>query len=141
VDIYSTDVGQTNYEKTLANVSPWKDRVDIRKGWSTEVATSVPDASASFIFIDAGHTYAEIMDDLNAYWSKLAVGGILAGDDYVDGWVEDAQYTFGVKSAVDDFAREKSSRVYMTTQKEMRSGLPVPNVPQHASWYIFKCSE
>jgi hypothetical protein len=48
--------------------------------------------------IDAGHDYASVTADLNAWWSMLAPGGMLVADDYFPGggWPE-------VLKAVDDF--------------------------------------
>lgn len=34
------------------------------------------------IHIDAGHDYASVMADLRCWWSLLAPGGVLIGDDY-----------------------------------------------------------
>lgn len=39
-----------------------------------------------FIFIDAGHTYEEIMADLQAWTPLVRAGGVLAGHDYTYQW-------------------------------------------------------
>lgn len=54
------------------------------------------DQSLDFVFIDAGHTYKEVMQDIAFWWRKVKLGGILAGDDY--NWEE-------VAKAVRDFAQ------------------------------------
>lgn len=49
------------------------------------------DSSIDFIWVDAGHAYGEVLEDIRAWWPKLKVGGVMGGDDYpMD----------GVKSAV-----------------------------------------
>jgi len=37
--------------------------------------------SVDFVWIDAGHTYEEVMADIKAWWPKLKVGGVMGGDD------------------------------------------------------------
>lgn len=140
VDIYSGGEGEGNFEKASRSVAPWAGRVDMRRGWSWEVAATLEDGSASFVFVDAGHSFEDVSRDLEAYWGKVAVGGLMAGDDYVDGFVRDAGYTFGVKSAVDAFAARKKHRVYMTTNRDEETGEPLDDV-HHQSWYILKCAE
>lgn len=53
---------------------------------------------AKLIFIDAGHTYAEVKEDIELWWDVTKEGGILSGHDYnyTDGmWA-------GVTKAVDE---------------------------------------
>ena len=51
---------------------------------SLEAARAFEEESVSFVYIDARHDYCAVLEDLWAYWPKLHVGGILAGDDYYD---------------------------------------------------------
>ncbi len=41
----------------------------------------VKDNTADFIFIDADHRYESIKEDLDIWWPKLKVGGIICGHD------------------------------------------------------------
>jgi hypothetical protein len=51
--------------------------------------------SIDFIMIDAGHSYDDVICDLNNWYYKIKSGGYISGDDYT---------TFsGVKDAVNDF--------------------------------------
>ena len=80
-----------------------------------------------------------VLQDLTAWWPKLKVGGLMAGDDYHNGWVEIARYTFGVKDAVDEFfgGGARDHRVYVTTHHDF-DARPEPQMPQ---WYVLKCAE
>ena len=69
------------------------DAVTVVKATSLEAAATYPDRSISFIMIDASHKYGDVVDDINAWFPKLKLGGIMSGDD-ID-WEE-------VKQAVDD---------------------------------------
>tara|TARA_B110001452_G_scaffold261267_1_gene259857 strand:- start:64 stop:993 length:930 start_codon:yes stop_codon:yes gene_type:complete len=41
------------------------------------------DGSFDFIYVDARHDYTGVLQDLGMWWPKLAVGGVMAGHDYV----------------------------------------------------------
>jgi len=51
------------------------------------------------LYVDADHSYAGVMADLEAWVPHVRAGGLIAGDDY-----EHVRYP-GVKSAWDDFER------------------------------------
>jgi hypothetical protein len=56
------------------------------------------DIRPTLVHIDAAHEYREVRNDLEDYWSILAEGGVLIGDDYHAGaWPEIVQ-------AADEFA-------------------------------------
>ena len=40
------------------------------------------DGTFDFIYVDARHDYAGVIQDLSMWWPKLAVGGVMAGHDY-----------------------------------------------------------
>lgn len=52
---------------------------------------------ADLIYLDAGHSYEEVLRELHAYWELLNPGGALMGDDFVATWP-------GVIRAVTEFA-------------------------------------
>ena len=93
----------------------WKEM----RQFSLEAAEAFPDGSLDFVYIDAAHDHASVAADVAAWWPKLRTGGLLAGDDYnlreelAEGEVNeevfsdsiDSPLLFGVKRAVDDFAR------------------------------------
>lgn len=94
-----------------------------------EAAKTFPDGHFDWLYLDATHSYAEAKRDLEAWYPKLRVGGLMSGHDYQfqhqaigDG------YTFGVRDAVDEFASARNTRVYMTSE---------PYLP---SFYFLKCT-
>lgn len=60
------------------------DRVEFFHESSIEGAKRFPDNYFDFVYIDAGHSYESVMEDLNAWYPKLKVGGIICGHDMND---------------------------------------------------------
>lgn len=140
VDIYNKEVGNRNFDETAKVLSQFDfSRWRMWKMSTLEAATLVPDNSASFIYIDASHEYGHVRADIEAWWPKLKVGGMMAGDDYYNGYVPIADYTFGVKDAVDEFfGGERNHRVYATRPCV---GQCDPDRAIFQNWYVLKCAE
>ena len=102
----SQEKQDTNYERTRERLSVHGSRSTIWRLTSVEAAEKVDDGSFDFVYIDARHDYDSVLEDLEAWCSKVRPGGIMAGHDYVDGDLPEGE--FYVKSAVDEFfgARE-----------------------------------
>ena len=62
---------------------------------------------------------------------QLRVGGLMAGDDYYNGFVPQAGTVFGVRDAVDSFAASHVTRVYSTRHDDCEGHCP--------NWYFLKC--
>jgi len=73
---------------------------------SSVAAESFEDNSIDIIFIDANHSYEGVKKDLQSWFSKVKIKGIIAGHDF---WAEQ------VKSAVLDFMATKSVKVFETS--------------------------
>lgn len=48
---------------------------------SAQAAHLFEDGSVDFVWIDAGHDYDSVLDDIEAWWPKLRPGGTMGGDD------------------------------------------------------------
>ena len=75
------------YWSTDRNLDPEKrDDNVLRMVVSDSVAAArrYDDESLDFVFIDAGHTEAEVAADIAAWLPKVRSGGVLAGHDYSD---------------------------------------------------------
>lgn len=68
------------HAQTVARLAPYG--CDIRRGWSVEVARTVPDRSLDFVYIDGCHTFPQVVADMAAWAPKVRYGGVLAGHDY-----------------------------------------------------------
>ena len=96
---------------------------------TTDAAERFPDGHFDWLYLDATHTYAEAKADLEAWYPKVRIGGLVSGHDYQFQLQEIGQgYVFGVRDAVDEFAAARHTRVYST----MENYLP--------SFYFLKCT-
>jgi FkbM family methyltransferase len=92
------------HQETVARLAPFGDRSSIWRTTSIEASARIPRHSLDFVYLDARHDYASVLEDLAAWVDKVRPGGILAGHDYLDGHFPAG--VFGVRSAVDEhFAR------------------------------------
>lgn len=79
-----TAEGKSVFEQWSENMASFAGKVlvnPIRKP-STDAAKLFLNASLSFVFIDADHTYPSVYADIRAWLPKMKPGGILAGHDY-----------------------------------------------------------
>lgn len=81
----------------LKNITPIIDFVTPIQSISWEAASKFDDNSVDFCYVDAGHTYECVKNDIDAWWPKIKPGCYFGGDDYTKGWP-------GVQSAVQEFA-------------------------------------
>lgn len=79
---------------------------------SLEAAAQYEDRSISFLMIDASHKYQDVVDDINAWFPKMKIGGLIMGDDF--DWEEVA------KAATDSFGNVSN---------------------QHSTWFVSKFAE
>ena len=100
------------YDEACNRLAPFGVRSTIWRQTSTEAAKRVPHHSLDFVYIDARHDYASVMEDLEAWVDKVRPGGVFAGHDYIDGMFPAGE--FGVKSAVDKFFAQRGIAVFAT---------------------------
>jgi len=107
------------YDIMLKNILPYQDRIVIRKGFSTEIAPTFEDGFFDIIYIDALHSDIACTDDLNVWYPKLKIGGLMVGDDYAD--YTDKEYGdvphkfgWGVRSAVTRFCKNRNIQHFVS---------------------------
>lgn len=65
-------------------------QVEVLRELSEAAATSIPNDSLDFIYIDGDHSYEGAKADIHNYFPKVKKGGLIIGDDYVLGkWWKD----------------------------------------------------
>jgi len=88
-------------------------RIDIHKGFSTDVAKSFDAACLDFAFLDAMHSYCPVYRDLVA-WARVAK--VLLVHDYLD-TDETRKMGFDVMGAVADFCNNSGWKVAAVTDE------------------------
>tara|TARA_R100000657_G_scaffold17350_2_gene14630 strand:+ start:65 stop:700 length:636 start_codon:yes stop_codon:yes gene_type:complete len=70
------------YDKFLSNIEPVKHIINPIKMKSVDAAKLYDDSSLDLVFIDAGHEFEHVVDDIKAWLPKIRPYGIIAGHDY-----------------------------------------------------------
>jgi hypothetical protein len=84
------------YEEFLKNVSPVQEIINPVRKKSNLASFDYDDRSLDFVFIDAGHSYENVKEDITSWFPKIKIGGFIAGHDYSPKWPS-------VVQAVDEF--------------------------------------
>ena len=88
------------YSDFLNNLAPVVQYLNPIQSTSVEAAKLYPDASLDFVYLDAGHSFEDINQDLNVWFPKIKYGGYIAGHDCSLDWP-------GVVKAVEKFPKFK----------------------------------
>lgn len=86
------------------NIAPIVDQVTAIESISWDAAEQFADSSVDFCYVDAGHTYDCVSNDLTAWWPKIRPGALFGGDDYTKGYP-------GLQQAVWDFFKPLNIKV------------------------------
>lgn len=87
------------YGVFMKNINPVKNYINPIKATSENASTLYPNDSVDFVFIDGGHDYDCVKNDIKCWIPKIKKGGIMAGHDY--------PMFGGVQQAVDEFFGNK----------------------------------
>lgn len=76
-------INDTAYDIFLQNLKPVEGYFNPIKMSSVEASKLYQDNSLDFVYIDAAHEYDFVKADIQAWYPKVKIGGILAGHDYI----------------------------------------------------------
>jgi len=101
--------GDRRYRDAQKNLNEYIDgkRCELIKANSFEASLLIPDNSLDFLYIDADHSYEGTKTDINAWYPKVRVGGVVAGHDY-----KNRAYC-RVKKYIDEFIKEQGLRLFV----------------------------
>lgn len=100
------------FETAQKHLSRFADKVTFIKEMS-EGAVDKISMMVDFVYIDGNHSYSYVKQDIEQYFPKVKVGGVIGGHDI---WIND------VKRAVFEFAEKRELRVYV----------------KHPDWWMIK---
>lgn len=95
-NIITEEQQEALYREFLQNTSPVKHLIRPIRTTSLQGSKLYEDNSLDFVFIDASHTYEDVIVDINSWFPKVKQGGYIGGHDYGHPWIE-------VQDAVDTF--------------------------------------
>lgn len=104
------------YQTTVDRLSRFGERSTIMRTTSAEAAEHFDDRSLDFVYLDARHDYTSVLEDLDSWFPKVRLGGIIAGHDYLNGMLPEGD--FGVQSAVDEYFRRLGLQVRSTVRDQ-----------------------
>lgn len=105
----------------LEIVKPFGEKFKLLRMPSIEAITEFEDDSCDFVYLDGNHDYEHVIQDINAWYEKVKIGGVLGGHDYYER--EDAQQRCHVPAAVKAWCRESDYE---------------PTITPDTSWWIIK---
>lgn len=80
----------------------FKDNIHLIKGNSNKVLKKIDMSKIDYVFLDGGHEYNTVLNDLNCCFDVINNNGTVLCDDY------DLKQAPGVKKAIDDFIKKNS---------------------------------
>ena len=91
---YSLESVQTLLKK-------FKKNIEIFKGDSKNILPKIDLSEINYVFLDGGHSYETVINDLNNCKIIVENNGVILCDDY------DLSYAPGVKKAIDEFVTKE----------------------------------
>lgn len=91
------------YEETVERFKN-DNNVKILREFSTKAVLRFSDEYFDFVYIDACHTYEDVVQDLSVWWPKIKSGGVLCGHDFSEEWP-------GIVRAVTEFCGRNSLKL------------------------------
>ena len=95
-----------SYDSVMDFLKKFTKNIKLVKGNSNHVLKDIIISNIDFAFIDGGHSYQTVYNDINNVINKVKKGSIILCDDY-----RDASYITGVKEAVDVTVKEKKLKL------------------------------
>ena len=88
-------------ESVLKLLKKFQKNINIIKGNSNKVLKEINLEEFNYVFLDGGHSYETVKNDLDNLASVITNNGIILCDDY------NLSYAPGIKNAIDNYAVEK----------------------------------
>ena len=80
-------------------LSKFQDNIHLIKGNSNKILSNIDMSKIDYVFLDGGHDYSTVINDLNCCLDVIKNNGIVLCDDY------DLSHAPGVKKAIDEFVK------------------------------------
>lgn len=101
----------TNEHLRLPETNPTIARRVIRIWGDSRKVGRVWPFGADLVFVDGGHEYSEVKEDIEAWYDKIWAGGIIAFHDYGLKETDGSEQWPGVRKAVDEWVSKANPRL------------------------------
>ena len=104
-----------NSQQSVSNfLKKFSKKIKLIQGNSNSVLKNLNIEKVDFVFLDGGHSFETVFEDLNLIYKKISgnKGAIILCDDY-----DDASYITGVKKAVDAFVQKNSLKFELVEKR------------------------
>tara|TARA_Y100000590_G_scaffold468133_1_gene649657 strand:+ start:1914 stop:2552 length:639 start_codon:yes stop_codon:yes gene_type:complete len=100
----------------LKLLEKFKNNINIIKGDSNKVLKEIDTSAFDYVFLDGGHKYETVQNDLENLTDVIKNNGIVLCDDY------NLSYAPGVKKAIDEYVYDKkfSLKIYRSRFAEIK---------------------
>lgn len=105
---------QERYEEMyqgLLALAKEDERVNVLRMLSADAAKEFKNGQLDCVYIDGNHAYAHVMEDMDNYWPKVKIGGIMGGHDYKN--KTDEGWFCEVENAVNRWTQEHGKVFYV----------------------------
>lgn len=104
--------------ETFRRVYPYGSRAIIIRDLSIMAADLFANESLDFVYLDGGHDYQNVKQDLEAWYPKVKRGGLFAGHDYFVSLPHQNHFNaaYEVPIAVEEFAKSYGLSINTTTE-------------------------
>jgi len=87
------------YETAKKNLNDFKDKIEFIVKKSIDAINDIP-ADVDFIYIDGSHKYFDVKKDIEYYYDKIKVNGIIGGHDINSPFILLAVILFAIKKGM-----------------------------------------
>jgi len=103
-----------SYGSVKKFLKQFSENVTLIKGNSNVILRSLDLKDIDFVFLDGGHSFETVFEDLNLIYKKISSnrGAVILCDDY-----EDSSYITGVKKAVDKFVEINKLKLILVQKR------------------------
>lgn len=77
----SSKIGKSCYDSAVLNLKGYEDKIVWVIGKSSEVVSDIKEP-LDFVYIDGNHRYEYVKEDIELYYPKVKIGGVLGGHDF-----------------------------------------------------------
>jgi hypothetical protein len=108
---------------TIKRLEQWREKYNLIERTSEEAAMMFIDNTIDYVYIDSIHSYDQVKKDIELWFPKVRIGGVLGGHDYAMGSHKGDVGYLGLQHAVNEFAARVGLELHATG----------------ADWWVVKC--